>query len=80
MKSGGAVVWVEGLWKSFGSLVVNEDVSIHVDYGEVVSVLGPNGAGKTTLLRQVYGELRPDRGGRVLVMGMSLGRPGGAVV
>ncbi|BDR91881.1 hypothetical protein Vsou_09740 [Vulcanisaeta souniana JCM 11219] len=51
MKSRDAIVWVEGLWKSFDSLVVNEDVNIHVDYGEVVSVLGPNGAGKTTLLR-----------------------------
>ncbi|WP_367834389.1 ATP-binding cassette domain-containing protein [Vulcanisaeta sp. JCM 16159] len=78
MNSGDAVVWVEGLWKSFGSLVVNEDVNMRVGYGEVVSVLGPNGAGKTTLLRQVYGELRPDRG-KISVMGMSLGRPGKVV-
>ncbi len=64
------IVEVNGLWKSFNNVIVNEDINIHVDGGEIVSILGPNGAGKTTLLRQVYGELRPDKG-EVLVMGMS---------
>lgn len=56
------ILKVEGLWKSFNGNVVNEDVSIYVHEGELVSILGPNGAGKTTLIRQVYGELRPDKG------------------
>mgnify|MGYP001770705081 CR=1 FL=1 len=64
------IVEVNGLWKSFNNVAVNEDINIHVDEGEIVSILGPNGAGKTTLLRQVYGELRPDKG-EVLVMGMN---------
>ncbi|ABP50030.1 MAG: ABC transporter ATP-binding protein [Pyrobaculum arsenaticum] len=63
------IVFVEGVWKRFGNVVANEDVSIYVDAGEVVSLLGPNGAGKTTLVRQIYGELRPDKG-RVAVIGM----------
>ncbi len=64
------MVSVEGVWKRFGDVVANEDVTIYVREGEVVSLLGPNGAGKTTLVRQIYGELRPDKG-EVLVMGMS---------
>ncbi|ACB40030.1 ABC transporter ATP-binding protein [Pyrobaculum neutrophilum] len=56
------VLIVKGVWKFFGGVVANEDVSLRAGEGEVVSVLGPNGAGKTTLLRQIYGELKPDRG------------------
>lgn len=48
--------------KSFGSLNVLNDVSLHVDSGEVVSIVGPSGAGKTTLL-QIMGTLcKPDAG------------------
>lgn len=32
-----------------------DDVSIHVDRGEIVSVIGPNGAGKTTMLNAISG-------------------------
>lgn len=70
MESENLVVSVEGVWKRFGDVVANEDITIYVREGEVVSLLGPNGAGKTTLVRQIYGELRPDKG-EVLVMGMS---------
>ena len=70
MESENLVVSVEGVWKRFGDVVANEDITMYVREGEVVSLLGPNGAGKTTLVRQIYGELRPDKG-EVLVMGMS---------
>lgn len=64
---------VDGVWKSFGRVVANEDVSLWVGEGETASLLGPNGAGKTTLLRQIYGELRPDRG-VIKVAGLSPGK------
>jgi branched-chain amino acid transport system ATP-binding protein len=35
-------------------MVIN-DLSMHVDAGELVSLVGPNGAGKSTLLRAVTG-------------------------
>ncbi|BCU66733.1 MarR family transcriptional regulator [Sulfolobales archaeon HS-7] len=50
------------IWKSFKGKVVNEDVTFSVNKGEVVSFLGPNGGGKTTLMRQIYGELKSDKG------------------
>lgn len=39
-----------------------DDVSFHVDAGEVYGLLGPNGAGKTTTLRCVLGLLEPSSG------------------
>ncbi|MBB5254201.1 ABC transporter ATP-binding protein [Sulfurisphaera ohwakuensis] len=41
--------------------MINEDVSFKFDRGILV-ILGPNGAGKTTLLRQIYGDLKCDKG------------------
>ena len=38
-----------------------DDLDLHVDEGEIVSVIGPNGAGKTTLFNLVTGVYRPDR-------------------
>ena len=43
----------EGLTKKFGNLVAVEDVTLHVEKGEVFGFLGPNGAGKTTTVRML---------------------------
>ena len=53
---------VEHLRVSFGDLVAVDDVSLHVDYGEVVALLGPNGAGKTTAVETLLGFRAPDAG------------------
>jgi len=53
---------VINLSKSFGSLVVTDDVSLHLEKGERHVILGPNGAGKTTLFNLLAGELAPDAG------------------
>jgi branched-chain amino acid transport system ATP-binding protein len=51
-----------GLHKSFGSLVVAQDISIELPQGARYALIGPNGAGKTTLINLITGALRPDRG------------------
>jgi len=51
-----------GISKRFGGLAVMENLDLHVDEGEIVSVIGPNGAGKTTLFNLVTGIYRPDAG------------------
>jgi branched-chain amino acid transport system ATP-binding protein len=53
---------VEHLRTAYGAVVVNRDVSLTVDQGEIVTILGPNGAGKSTVLRAICGLLRPKRG------------------
>ena len=51
-----------GVSKSFGGLHVVDNLDLHVDEGEIVSVIGPNGAGKTTLFNLITGVYRPDAG------------------
>jgi branched-chain amino acid transport system ATP-binding protein len=48
--------------KAFGSLVVIDDLSMHLDEGEALGVIGPNGAGKTTLFNLISGGLKPNAG------------------
>jgi branched-chain amino acid transport system ATP-binding protein len=51
-----------GLDKSFGSLVVANDIAINLPQGERYALIGPNGAGKTTLINLMTGMLKPDSG------------------
>jgi branched-chain amino acid transport system ATP-binding protein len=51
-----------GLNKSFGSLVVAQDIALELPQGVRYALIGPNGAGKTTLMNLLTGMLRPDSG------------------
>lgn len=51
-----------GLDKSFGSLIVADQISFELPRGERYALIGPNGAGKTTLINLMTGMLKPDRG------------------
>ena len=53
---------IQGLNKSYGSLVVTDGVSLQVADGEALGIIGPNGAGKTTLFSLVTGAVAPDSG------------------
>ncbi|HEX9544489.1 MAG TPA: ATP-binding cassette domain-containing protein, partial [Pyrinomonadaceae bacterium] len=50
------------LQKSYGRRRVVDNVSLHVERGEVVGLLGANGAGKTTTFYMMVGLERPDAG------------------
>jgi ABC-2 type transport system ATP-binding protein len=54
---------------AFGDQPAVNDVSLHVDYGEIVTLLGPNGAGKTTLVETLLG-FRSPQGGSARVHGL----------
>jgi branched-chain amino acid transport system ATP-binding protein len=47
---------------SYGSMSALSDVSLVIPEGCVVALLGSNGAGKTTTLRTISGLVRPERG------------------
>jgi branched-chain amino acid transport system ATP-binding protein len=53
---------VAGLKKSFGSIVVADDLDLAEAAGEAVGIIGPNGAGKTTLFNLITGDLTPNMG------------------
>jgi ABC-2 type transport system ATP-binding protein len=44
---------LENLTKKFGDLTAVENLTFHVEKGEVFGFLGPNGAGKTTTIRML---------------------------
>jgi ABC-2 type transport system ATP-binding protein len=63
------VIEVEGLRKSYGSLIAVKGVDLTVSEGEVFALLGPNGAGKTTTVEILEG-FRTRDAGRVSVLGV----------
>ncbi len=63
----------EGLTKRFGDNLAVDDLTLHVDRGEVFAFLGPNGAGKTTTVRMLTALIAPTSG-HAWVNGYELGQ------
>ena len=59
-------VTADGLVKRYGRRLAVDDLTLHVDAGEVVGLLGPNGAGKTTTVKMLLGLVRPTSGSAAL--------------
>jgi branched-chain amino acid transport system ATP-binding protein len=62
---------IDHLNRSFGSLVVTDDVSLDIAAGERHVIIGPNGAGKTSLVNQIGGQLAPSSG-HIFVAGQDI--------
>lgn len=52
----------EGVSKRFGGVRALENVTGHVDEGEILGLVGPNGSGKSTLINILSGHMSPDTG------------------
>ncbi|HEX7716469.1 MAG TPA: ATP-binding cassette domain-containing protein, partial [Marmoricola sp.] len=61
-ESGGRLVEIAGLTKSFGPVRAVDGLDMVVRPGVVTGFLGPNGAGKTTTFRMLLGLVGPDAG------------------
>lgn len=62
--SGNDVLALEHVEKSFGSLVLFEDLFMDIKRGEHVAIIGKNGTGKTTILK-IINELVPFENGKI---------------
>ena len=58
----GNVLYLQNVTVSFDGFKALDDLSLHVDPGELLCIIGPNGAGKTTMMDVVTGKTRPDEG------------------
>ena len=56
------VLRAENLVKKYKTRTVVNNVSVHVEQGEIVGLLGPNGAGKTTTFYMTVGLIKPNEG------------------
>ena len=63
----------QNICKSFGTDVILNDVSFHVNEHEKVAIVGINGAGKSTLLKIIIGELGADSGNVIITKGTTIG-------
>ena len=59
---------LRGISKRFPGVKALDNVSLHIDRGEVLALCGENGAGKSTLMKILGGVYQPD-GGEILVEG-----------
>lgn len=71
MSESKVILETKDLTKKFGGLTAVNNVSIHVDEGEIVGLIGANGAGKTTLFNMCACAFAPTSG-EVIFNGQSL--------
>ncbi|NWJ27317.1 ABC transporter ATP-binding protein [Rhizobium sp. RM] len=72
------ILEIRNLCKSYGAIRAVNDVSIHINRGEIAGLIGPNGSGKSTFFDCSSGLARPDSGTVILdgqdITGWSLNR------
>ena len=74
-----SILRLEDVTMQFGGVVAVNNLSLHVDRGEIVALIGPNGAGKTTAFNCITGVYQPTNGrvyyqDKVIVAGHPTGK------
>jgi len=59
---GSALLTVNGITFQYHATSILDDITVHVDPGEILAILGPNGVGKSTLLKCMNQILKPGSG------------------
>ena len=62
MENRSVAVSMRNITKTFGDITANDDVTLDIYRGEILSLLGENGSGKTTLMNMLSGIYFPDEG------------------
>jgi branched-chain amino acid transport system ATP-binding protein len=57
-----ALLELDAISKSFGKVVVADNLSLRVGAGDLIGIVGPNGAGKSSLFGLIAGDLAPASG------------------
>jgi len=65
------MIEAEHLFKRYGTRLVVDDLSLHVNVGDVLGFIGPNGAGKTTTMKMISGVM-PPYAGKVRIDGIDI--------
>jgi branched-chain amino acid transport system ATP-binding protein len=60
--AGTALLELRSVCKSFGRVVVADNLSLVIGPGDLIGIVGPNGAGKTSLFGLISGDLTPSSG------------------
>ncbi|WP_234122107.1 ABC transporter ATP-binding protein [Clostridium hydrogenum] len=60
------ILSVKNLTKRLGKRTVIDNITFHVNVGDICGFIGPNGAGKTTTLRLLTGLISPTSGSIIL--------------
>lgn len=66
------ILEVQNFSYSYGKINAVNNISFHVDEGEIVTLIGGNGAGKTTTLRAISGLIRGGQSGSILFDGQEI--------
>ena len=77
MSENRSLLQLRGIIKIFSKGTVDEitaldNINLHINAEDYVTIIGSNGAGKTTLLNVIAGVFTPERGGKIIVNGQDI--------
>lgn len=65
------LIQVRNVFKSYGTKVVHQGISLDIYEGEILTLMGGSGSGKSVLLRSLVGLDKPDKG-QILYRGQDI--------